>query len=365
MRAALAALLLAACGAKAVTPTYHADANPETLSDWGAVAVRGDALVLGEGVVPYALNTPLFTDYAHKLRTVWVPEGSVAPDADGDLTAFPVGTVISKTFYYPTSGAGVAKRPDAEAVAADAPLDLTGHRLIETRLLVRREAGWQPVSYVWNEAQTEATLKRTGAVVPLTLRGEGAPRSFAYVVPNENQCAGCHAPDTRTAALRPLGPTLAQLDRDYAYAGGPANQLTRWREEGLLTGGAAFAPMAAWDDASAPLGARARGYLDANCAHCHAANAPADTSGLMLDAQNQALPALGVCKTPIAAGAGTGGHAYAVVPGEPDASILAYRLASDAPGAMMPELGRSLVHEEGVALIEDWIAGMEGGCDAG
>jgi hypothetical protein len=29
---------------------------------------------------------------------------------------------------------------------------------------------------------------------------------------------------------------------------------------------------------------------------------------------------------------------------------------------MMPELGRSLTHEEGVALIAEWIREMEGEC---
>jgi hypothetical protein len=38
-------------------------------------------------------------------------------------------------------------------------------------------------------------------------------------------------------------------------------------------------------------------------------------------------------------------------------------MTSIDPGAMMPELGRSLVHDEGVALIADWISEMEGSCN--
>jgi hypothetical protein len=34
------------------------------------------------------------------------------------------------------------------------------------------------------------------------------------------------------------------------------------------------------------------------------------------------------------------------------------RLESVDPGVMMPELGRSLVHEEGVALVRRWIEEM-------
>jgi hypothetical protein len=75
-------------------------------------------------------------------------------------------------------------------------------------------------------------------------------------------------------------------------------------------------------------------------------------------------PEMGRCKPPIAAGSGTGGHKFSIVPGDPDASILTYRLASTDPGSMMPELGRGLAHEEGVALIRAWIADMDGDCGA-
>jgi hypothetical protein len=56
-------------------------------------------------VLPYDLNTPLFTDYAHKLRTVWMPKGQSAVYNAENTFDFPVGTIISKTFYYP-KGAG-------------------------------------------------------------------------------------------------------------------------------------------------------------------------------------------------------------------------------------------------------------------
>jgi hypothetical protein len=48
-----------------------------------------------------------------------------------------------------------------------------------------------------------------------------------------------------------------------------------------------------------------------------------------------------------------------IAPGRPEASILVHRMASTEPGVMMPELGRSLVHEEGLALVRDYIARME------
>ena len=69
-----------------------------------------------------------------------------------------------------------------------------------------------------------------------------------------------------------------------------------------------------------------------------------------------------VCKLPIAAGTGTGDRKYGIVPGEPAESIFTYRMKSTLPSEMMPELGRSLSHAEGVALIEQWIAEMDGSC---
>ncbi len=114
----------------------------------------------------------------------------------------------------------------------------------------------------------------------------------------------------------------------------------------------------AWNDRAAPLEARARSYLDINCGHCHSPSGAARTSGMWLDAGTRDPLRLGRCKLPIAAGQGTGNRAWDIVPGAPDDSILTYRMQSVDPGVMMPELGRGLVHEEGVELIRQWIAAM-------
>lgn len=358
---AFVALLLAACGEKAVQPQFFAEDNPQYLSQWGAIGVRDGQLKLGQGVLPYDLNTPLFTDYAHKLRTVW-SLGAPAPYQESQALDLPLGTVITKTFYYPRSGEAVLRAPDQSPVNADQPLDLTSHRLLETRLLVRRSDGWHAVSYVWNEEQTDATLRRVGDVIPLTLASHGGDQDFAYVVPNTNQCAACHAHNTLTKKVEPLGPRVGQLNRDYAYADKTINQLDRWVDAGLMEHpGVPMRLEAAWDDTGASLNDRARSYLASNCAHCHNPNGPADTSGLDLTFAATGA-ALGRCKPPIAAGSGTGGRRHGIKPGDPDGSILIYRMASTDPGAMMPELGRALQHEEGVELLTRWIASMEGSC---
>ena len=364
MIAAVASLLLVlgACTEEAgPRPTFFASENPGTLSAWGVVARQGDQLVIGEGVLPYALNSPLFTDYAHKIRTVWTGGGEVSFASEG-VGDFPVGTVISKTFYYPYKDGVALKQSDAESFDHGQSLALAEHRLIETRLLVHREDGWHPISYVWNEVQTEARLKRTGAVVPVTLASDEGLSEFAYVVPNEIQCAACHAPNATTKVITPLGPTAAQLDRPYDFADGPKNQLTHWADKGVLGPvEAVTVRMPAWADKAEALDARARGYLASNCAHCHNPQGPADTSGLDLTLTATG-PALGRCKPPIAAGSGTGGRKVDIMPGDAEASILTYRVASTDPGAMMPELGRGLAHEEGAALLRDWINAMDGTC---
>jgi uncharacterized repeat protein (TIGR03806 family) len=338
---------------------------PERLSDWNVVYVADGRLRLNARVEPYTLDSPLFTDYAHKLRTVWMPEGQAARYKPVDTLDFTLGTIISKTFYYPVPeggrGGDVVLRSADTGPEPDGGLTLDKVRLVETRLLVRREAGWVALPYVWNAEQTEAKLMRGGELLPLTLlAADGSKAQVDYAVPDANQCAGCHGTDLKSKAIFPIGPKARHLNRDFAYPGGSANQLAHWQKIGYLTGVPAgeLPKNPSWDDPAAPLDARARSYLDINCGHCHSQTGAARTSGMWLDATTRDLLRLGRCKLPIAAGQGTGNRPWDVAPGEPDESILPYRMESVDPGVMMPELGRSIVHAEGVKLIRDWIAAM-------
>lgn len=367
------AIFIAACSAETVVsnqaPTFFAEDNPTQLSAWGLMDVSDGALKLADGVVPYDLNSALFTDYALKLRTVWVPEeaGPAAFRAN-DYPDFPIGTVISKTFYYPR-GEGeqdVLKVSETNGETHPILSELDRVRLIETRLLVRRDAGWEAVSYVWNEAQSDARLTKIGDVQHLALIEQGAEnKDFAYIVPDINQCAGCHAPNNTTREIVPLGVRPRHINKTYRHGEDDMNQLAYMVERGDLHGFDETTQLNSnvdWTDQEQPLSARARSYLDINCSHCHNPVGPADTSGLDLSMEAMSGPELGVCKLPIAAGAGTGGRAFSIVPGDPDASILLHRVETTNPGAMMPELGRALQHREGAQLLRDWIADMEGAC---
>ena len=319
-------------------------AAPENLSEWGFFAGKLAEQKPIDGILPYQLNTPLFSDYAEKLRFVKFPVGqSVAYNPD-DVLAFPVGTVLIKTFYFPTDFRAPAK----------------GRRLVETRLLVHEASGWKALEYVWNTEQTDAVLEVAGEQTEVAyVDTDGVAHRQPYVMPNLNQCKGCH---NRSEKLMPIGPSVRQLNGDVTYADGSENQLAYWQKQGLLTN---LPPLAdvpktpVWNDpATGSLDTRARAWLDINCAHCHRPDGPASTSGLNLRHNETNPTAWGILKTPVAAGRGSGGRSYDVVPGKPDESILLYRLESTDPGVMMPEVARKVTHREGVALVRAWIQSL-------
>jgi uncharacterized repeat protein (TIGR03806 family) len=361
----LAALLLVAgCLHQRASVTFIAEGNPEKLSEWGLFTVANGRIAPHAGMVTYELNSPLFSDYAQKWRTVWMPSGVAAIYNPAKSFDFPIGTIVTKTFYYtvpadtasPQTSDAVIKMTPASYQSGIAGLDLKHVRLIETRLLVRRAEGWVAFPYVWNAEGTDATLERTGADVPLTFVGGAERTEFTYSVPNQNQCAGCHAQDFRTRKIMPIGLKARHLNRAFPGEGGEINQLQRLVAMGYLKGlpASGIPQNANWEDATADPAARARAYLDVNCSHCHSATGPARTSGLWLDAATV---------DPRLLGRGTGNRPFDVVPGHPENSIIAYRLASTDPGEMMPELGRSLTHKEGVALITQYILTLKGACE--
>src|SRR5580658_1740288 len=172
LAAAVFGSMLGACSSAPQPVRFFAEGRPQRLSEWHVVFRDGSRLALNERVVPYDLNSPLFGDYAHKLRTIWMPPGASAKYVSVQSFDFPVGTVISKTFYYPRAAGGdtaVSRTYDQSRDFAGLGLDLRSVRLIETRLLVRREHGWEALPYVWNAEQTDAELARTGDEVPLEL----------------------------------------------------------------------------------------------------------------------------------------------------------------------------------------------------
>jgi uncharacterized repeat protein (TIGR03806 family) len=311
----------------------------EKLSEYGFFTGSLAALTPASGVYPYTINSSLFSNYAEKLRFVKLPENTSATFNDSVAFEFPVGTVLIKNFYYPID----FRKPER------------GRKIIETRLLVNDVNGWQAYPYIWNDEQTEAYYDAAGETKAISYVSErGKKVSTAYVIPNKNQCKGCHI---RDGQMKPIGPSARQLNVSGSFSGHD-NQLEYWQSIKLLASlpTSNIPKLAVWDDEqTGDLNERARAYLDANCGHCHSHSGPASTSGLFLNISEKSYAQLGVNKTPVAAGRGSGNLQFDIVPGKPEQSIIVYRMKTNDPGIAMPEIGREQIHKEGVALIEEWI----------
>ncbi len=344
----IAAALLQGCGES--NPVFHASDSPLRLSEWNLFTVEQGQLIPNSASLTFTPANTLFSDYAHKLRTVWIPDGQHISLDDNELD-YPVGTVLSKTFYYSSDSQGRLLKSVGNTEVAS--IALAENQLIETRLLIRRENAWVGLPYVWNAEQSEAFLRVAGSSLAVDLVDDTETESFRYFVPNENQCAGCHTIEHPDGGMHPLGAIAQQLQI----------QVEHFQERGWLTDLPLLHEQVSWEDESAETALRARAYLNMNCGHCHNPTGPADTSALLLDGMSHPLADMGLCKPPIAAGGGSGGLRFGIVPGQPQESILLFRMQSDNPAVMMPELGRTLVHREGVELIRRWIGELSGSCN--
>ena len=316
----------------------------QRLSEYNFFTGRLADLQPAATVIPYDINSVLFSNYAEKLRFVKLPPGSKANYTTGGPLELPPGTVIIKNFYYEND----FRKPGK------------GRRILETRLLVNEETGWTAYPYAWNDEQTEAFYDVAGDIKKVSYINAAGKRSdIDYIIPNKNQCKGCHI---RGDKMQPIGPTAMQLNREHEYASGRQNQLTYWQQQGLLNGLPALntiGKFAGIDDRSQSVESRARAYLDVNCGTCHHPQGPANTSGLFLHYDQDQSVELGIMKSPVAAGRGAGKNSFDIVPGKPHKSILSFRMQTNDPGIAMPELGREQVHKEGVRLIKEWIKQME------
>lgn len=294
------------------------------------------------GIVPYDLNSALFSNYAEKARFIKLPKGKKIVYNDSSTFDMPLGTVLIKNFYYYND----FREPEQ------------GRRIIETRLLAHMQDGWHTYQYIWNKEQTEAIFEPIGDVTTVEyIDAAGRKVKANYVIPNQPQCKGCH---NRNDTILPIGIAARHLNGNYSYAGGAQNQLQYWQQQKMIDLPSSNIPAnAIWDnEQSGTVDQRARAYLDINCGHCHNKSGPANTSGLFLDIHESNKTALGVLKTPVAAGKGSGVLKYDIVPGVPNKSILIYRMNTTDPGFAMPEIGREQIHKEGIGLISKWIREM-------
>ena len=332
-----------------VTPDLEVVYNPDeipyqTLSEYNFFQGNLKNLEPVPGVLPYDLNSPLFTDYAHKKRFIWMPDGTIS-NYNNDHTPidFPVGAILIKSFYYDNV------QPSGNT------------RIIETRLMFLTDEGWDFAKYVWNDEQTEATFTNNGSFTSFDwIDDDGTPKSVNYRIPSRNECFTCH---NKFGTPVPIGPKPQNLNKDYDYVDGTLNQLSKWIEVGYLESNVPTTIVSTvdWEDASLPLELRVRSYLDINCAHCHSEESYCEYRPLRLAFnENDDDVNKGVCVTPDTQ---ISTYTHIVSSGRIDKSVLHFRVNSTEEQNRMPLLGRTLKHAEGVRLIEEWINSLEGECE--
>jgi uncharacterized repeat protein (TIGR03806 family) len=227
---------------------------PTLLSQTGVFSSL-ESLTPAPGIIEYEVNSPLWSDGTLKRRFMALPGVSRIEFEPQGNWRFPVGSVLIKQFDLPKVGGGTQR--------------------IETRVLVNQAAGWIGYSYRWNAQGTDATLVQDGSDASYTVPdSNGAARSLVWDFPSSTDCLRCHTGVTGQI----LGVRTNQLNRSFNYPLRSDNQLRALNNIGLFTpdiGDASQYPaLANPGDAAAPLAARARAYLEANCSHCHQPNGP-------------------------------------------------------------------------------------------
>ncbi|MRI02174.1 hypothetical protein GH721_16640 [Kriegella sp. EG-1] len=267
----------------------------------------------------YELITPLYTDYAYKLRSISLPENAMMTFNGEGLLEFPDNTIITKTFYY----------------LNDVRDETLGKKIIETRVLIKKNGDWIMGGYHWNDAQTEAVLEASDNVKVVVVDykdSEGEWESIAYEVPNMTACIQCH---NNNGTSLPIGPKARNMN--LVFNG--KNQLKYFEDKNMLSGLPDISQIAVlpeWDDATETIENKARAYMEVNCAHCHQpggfnGNPVVETLDLRFETP--------FSNTNIA-----------------DKKVdIIQRINSGFPNYAMPYTGTTLKHVEGVSLIEDYI----------
>jgi uncharacterized repeat protein (TIGR03806 family) len=304
--------------------SHPPDTFPKLLSQTGCVD-PADPTRPAAGLIPYRVNSPLWSDGADKERYLAIPDGktiSITADQDFDL---PIGSVAMKIFS-------------------------VGGKRVETRLFMRHDdGGWAGYTYEWNDAGTDATLLPAG-------KSKSLAAGATWTYPSRNQCLQCHSKATGGT----IGLETAQLNGDQTYPSTNriANQLATLDHIGLFAAplGQAPADLPRLVDPKGgdPIEARARSYLHANCAHCH--RPMGGGQGTMDLRYQQAFADTATCNATNTQGA-VGAATKIIVPGAPDASVMSLRVhATDAK--RMPPVAVTITDPTGTAVIDDWIRSL-------
>jgi len=286
---------------------------PQKLSETGCFE-PDDPRQPVEGLIPYGVNAPLWSDGAEKRRWFAIPDDTaIEIDEDGNNWIFPPGSVLIKEFRL-------------------------GGKRVETRLLVRHDdGGWAGYSYEWDDQERDATL--LSGAKSKSVAGQ------VWDYPSPYQCMFCHT----EAAGFALGPETIQLNGLFTYpgTGKTANQLATYEWIGLFASPLPDRPeslpaLVDFMDPSEPVVERARAYLHANCSSCHRPGAIE-----LADFRYQtSLQGMGICNAePVHGDMGIGGAGRLMVPASPELSILLARMQTTEAGRM-PMMGTRIVDDD-------------------
>ncbi len=299
------------------------------------------------GLIPYSVNSPLWSDGAAKQRWIAVPTRTFIGFAPTGEWTFPDGTVFVKNFVLATN-----------------ETDSTALRRLETRLIVRDTNGFvYGASYRWRPDLSDAELVSTGLTENIVIATPTGTRLQEWFYPGRQDCLRCHTPVSGGV----LGVKARQLNRDFTYpsTGRTDNQLRTWSHLGLFDSPLneadipRFARLASVTDTNVPLEQRVRSYLDANCANCHQPGG----AHAFFDARIETpLEKAGLINGPVENALGTQGSKV-VVPADLDRSILIKRIKNSDP-TRMPPLARRVVDASAVDAVADWINSLPSAASA-
>jgi uncharacterized repeat protein (TIGR03806 family) len=295
-------------------PTVVAELRPN-LSELNLYLGNLNELTISSRAFEYDLSTPLFTDYSKKQRLIALPVNtSMQFNGDG-LPIFPDNTVIAKTFYY-----NLNERDLSE-----------GRQIIETRILIKKDGDWITGDYKWNEDQTDAVLHLEGSTLPISwIDADGNTKSTTYRIPSDTACFTCHQSFDDTV---PIGPKLRTMNFDF----NGTNQLQQLINDGQLTGltdVSSVNTLPNWQDTTASLEERARAYFDVNCAHCHTSGGQCEDQSSLNLAYETLLENTDIVERKLS---------------------IQFRISEYNEGVSMPFIGTTLLHTEGVDLIQDYL----------
>jgi hypothetical protein len=380
------------CPAPTVTLTGCLAPNP--LSDT-KIPVK-----MASVVVPYEVNSPLWSDGALKTRGMRLPTGGkihvkdcaknpdeckvadpntgncCAPTADDGKWVFPAGTVMVKNFMFPDTS-----RP-------------SGYKVVETRLFIRLDrvqelegvkTEWIGYGYQWNDAQTDANIIGTlaegsdtnvSAQFHVTPTAGAAAQAITWNYPSRLDCITCHTaitPSTMPTSGYTIGPETVQMNR--VVMGDTMNQIDKLAGLGLFETApskpykaalvAPYPGQSGSPAASATLEQKARSYLHANCSFCHRPDGKWSGFDIRYDVPFANTNLL--CGTPGKGDLGVPG-AQLLMPKTPKSSVVYLRMQAPKTDPMsgatgrMPQIGSAVVDTQGTDLISQWITSITAAC---